>query len=81
MADLTLIMPDAADGTPVVEDLSGTISESAQGPRRASGDSGSIEQHSLPDLIASDRYMASKASVGNAFKRCGREKIVPPGAS
>jgi len=40
--------------------LDNTISENAAGPRKASGDSGSIEQHSLPDQIAADKYLESK---------------------
>ena len=36
------------------------IEESAAGPRKASGDSGSVEQHALQDQIAADRYLASK---------------------
>jgi len=37
-----------------------SIKGSAIGPRRASGDSGSVEQHSLPDQIAADKYLESK---------------------
>jgi hypothetical protein len=45
------------------EDLSPTIQENAQGPKRAQGDSGSVEQHPLPDQIAADKYLASRAAV------------------
>ena len=37
-----------------------SIQENAAGPRRASGDSGSVEQHGLPDQIAADKYLESK---------------------
>ena len=43
------------------------IEQNATGPRRASGDSGSVEQHPLPDQIASDRYVASR----NASRKKG----------
>ena len=41
----------------MADDLTQTISENAQGPAKASGDAGSMEQHSLPDQIAADRYL------------------------
>ena len=36
------------------------IEQNVAGPRKASGDSGSVEQHALQDQIAADRYLASK---------------------
>lgn len=61
------------------DDLQDTIRENAAGPKRAKGDSAEMEQHSLPDQIAADRYLASKNAtkkkgLGAAFK-----KLVPPG--
>ena len=44
------------------EDLDDNINTNATGPRRAAGDSGSVEQHSLPDQIAADKYLLSKAA-------------------
>lgn len=65
----------------MAEDLEQTIRDNAQGPARAQGDSGSVQQHPLPDQIDADRYLESrKASrakgVGVKFA-----KLVPPGAS
>jgi hypothetical protein len=45
------------------DDLETTIRDNAQGPAKASGDSGSMEQHPLPDQIAADRYLESKKAV------------------
>ncbi|MBI5864856.1 MAG: hypothetical protein HZB38_10175 [Planctomycetes bacterium] len=61
------------------EDLSPTIQENAQGPKKAQGDSGSVEQHDLKDQIEADRYLASKEA---AKKGLGvrMTKVVPPGA-
>jgi hypothetical protein len=61
------------------EDLSPTIQENAQGPKKAEGDSGSVEQHDLKDQIEADRYLASKEA---AKKGLGvrMTKVVPPGA-
>jgi hypothetical protein len=56
------------------------IEENALGPKSASGDAGSITQHSLAEQIAADKYLSSKtasSSVGGGL-RFGR--IVPPGA-
>lgn len=63
----------------MAEDLQDSIRENASGPKRAKGDSAEVEQHSLPDQIAADKYLASK----NATKKKGLgvtfKKLVPPG--
>jgi hypothetical protein len=63
----------------VAEDLEDTIRESAQGPAKASGDSGSMEQHPLPDQIAADRYLESKKATRRKGLGIGLKKLVPPG--
>ena len=64
----------------MAEDLEQTIRENAAGPAKASGDSGSVEQHKLSDQIAADRYF--KAQKAAKSKRLGLRitKIIPPGA-
>ena len=42
------------------EELDNSIKENAAGPRKASGDSGAVEQHGLHDQIAADKYLESK---------------------
>ena len=44
----------------MADDLKDTIRENAQGPAKAAGDSGSMEQHKLTDQIAADRHLCSK---------------------
>ena len=61
------------------DDLEQTISENAQGPAKASGDAGSMEQHSLPDQIAADRYLESKKAAKKKGLGIGLKKLVPPG--
>lgn len=61
------------------DDLKQTILENAQGPAKASGDSGSMEQHSLPDQIAADRYLASKQATRKKGLGISMKKLVPPG--
>ena len=59
--------------------LEDAIRENAAGPKRAQGDSGSVEQHSLKDQIEADKYLASKEAVrrGIGIKNV---KISPDGA-
>jgi len=64
----------------VAEDLEQNIRENAQGPRRAQGDSGSVEQHPLPDQIAADKYLASKTAVKDPKRGLRLTKLVPPGS-
>jgi len=63
----------------MTEDLKDTIKQNAEGPKRASGDSGSVDQHSLKDQIEADKYLASKDAAKNPAKAFTRVKIVPPG--
>lgn len=50
-------------GGTMADELDVTIRENAQGPAKVSGDAGSVEQHSLADQIAADRYLQSKAAA------------------
>ena len=64
----------------MADDLKDTIKQNAEGPKRASGDAGSVDQHSLADQIEADKYLASKdAASKNPAKAFTRVKIVPPG--
>ncbi len=64
----------------MTDDLEQSIRQNADGPAKASGDSGGIEQHKLTDQIAADRYLAAKRAAKS--KRLGLRitKIIPPGA-
>ena len=63
----------------MTDTLEDTIKTSAEGPRKASGDSGSIEQHGLADQIAVDKYLESKKA--SRAKGLGLKlfKILPGG--
>lgn len=67
-------------GKNMADDLESTIEQVAAEPRKATGDGGSIENHSLRDLIAADQHLASKnameSSVGLGIKMM---RIKPPG--
>lgn len=60
-------------------DLEQTIRENAKAPAKATGDSGSVEQHPLKDQIEADRYLAAKKAA--KAKRVGLRfaKLIPPG--
>ena len=60
--------------------LDDKISEVANGPSKASGDAGSIEQQNLKDLIEADKYLANKIASRGRGLGIKRVKLVPPGA-
>jgi len=65
----------------VDERLDQQIRENAQGPKRARGDSGEVEQHPLADQIAADRYLASKEAAKAKGLGVRVTKMIPPGAA
>lgn len=68
-------MPDDED----LDAIEQSIIDNAQGPAKASDDTGSMEQHSLADQIEADKYLRSKLAT-----RSGRglgiklTKLIPP---
>ena len=64
----------------MADELDVTIRENAQGPAKVAGDAGSVEQHSLADQIAADRYLQSKAAARGKQRGLRFSKLVPPGA-
>jgi hypothetical protein len=67
------------EGSVMADSLDETIRTNATGPSKASGDSGSMEQHPLPDQIAADRYLESKKAARGKGLGVGLRKLVPPG--
>lgn len=65
----------------MADNLEIAIRENAEGPAKASGDSGSMEQHKLPDQIAADRYLCTKEAAKSKTRGLRFNKLVPPGAS
>ncbi len=62
------------------DDLEDAIRQNAQGPSKAAGDAGSVEQHKLTDQIEADKYLASKGATKSKRRGLGFNKLVPPGA-
>ena len=56
-----------------MSEIENAITENATGPKKVSGDAGSVEQHSLKDQIAADKYLASKKAAGRE-----KDKLVLP---
>jgi len=63
----------------MAEEIENAIRQNAQGPASAEVDGVKVKQHSLPDQIAADKYLANKAAGRNPAKAMTRVKIVPPG--
>ena len=63
----------------MADDLENTIRDNAVGPKRARGDSGEIEQHSLKDLIEADMHLAGKGALAKKNFGLTRAKIISPG--
>ena len=57
-----------------------TIRQNAQGPAKAAGDAGSVEQHKLAEQIEVDKYLASKQAAKSKRRGLVFNKLVPPGA-
>jgi hypothetical protein len=64
----------------MAENLEDEIADNASGPKRAKGDMGEVEQHSLKDQIAADQYLAAKAAARTRKRGLRFTKLVPPGA-
>lgn len=56
------------------------IEDVASQPRRASGDSGSVETHALSEQIEADKYLAAKRATAMRGLGIRRVKLIPPGA-
>ena len=61
--------------------LDNTIRENAAGPKRAKGDSGEMEQHSLKDQIAADKHLAGKDALARKGLGIRMVKLSPSGAA
>ena len=65
----------------MAEELDSTIRENAAGPKRASGDAGSVEQHALAEQIAADKYLASKQASRSKGLGIKLAKVSPGGTA
>lgn len=49
------------------------------GPRKASVDSASVEQHSLADLIAVRKFLAAECAARSPLRGLRFTRLIPPG--
>jgi hypothetical protein len=63
----------------VSDELDDAIRENAKGPKKASGDAGSVEQHPLADQNQADRFLSSKDAANSKRRGLRFNKLVPPG--
>lgn len=61
------------------DNLDKTIEKNAKSPKRAKGDSAEVEQHSLQDQMAADRYLNSKKAARAKGLGIRKTKMIPPG--
>ena len=64
-----------------MEDFSETLDTNAAKPRRASGDAGSVEQHSLKEQMDFDRYDASNQAMAKPKRGFAIQQFKPPGSN
>jgi len=62
-------------------DLSEQIEDAAGNPKKVQSDAGSAESHSIPDLIAADRYLAEKTAASRSTLPIRMLKIKPDGTT
>ena len=64
----------------MADSLDDKIRQNAEGPAKAAGDAGSVEQHKLTEQIAADKYLASREAAKSKSRGLRFNKLVPPGA-
>lgn len=71
----------ALEGKQMSAERRAQIDENAQAPRRIKGDEAEVEEHSLTEQIAADRYLSSATAVDASGSRGVRLSVFkPPGA-
>lgn len=64
----------------MADQLDTKIRENAEGPAKASGDAGSVEQHKLGDQVAAAKFLASSDAVKKKSRGLRFNKLSPPSA-
>lgn len=55
------------------------VADAINEPKQATADGVSVQQHSLPDLIQAEKYLAAKAAASKKHSGLRFAKLVPPG--
>jgi len=64
----------------MADTISEAIQEGALGPKKASGDSGSIEQRPISELLEADNRRAAQVAAARNHLGLRFTKLEPPGA-
>ena len=70
---------DESDYDTAAKTLRDAIRDNALGPKKVTGDAGSVEQHSLKDQIEAERFLASKEATKRPGLGIRLTKIIPDG--
>ena len=84
--DVARIEGDGTGGAGTGDDsapsnLKDAIRENALGPKKVSSDAGSVEQHSLADQIAAERFLAAKTATRKPGLGIKLTKLSPDGTT
>ena len=63
----------------MTDELKDILVQNAKGPRQATADGVTVQQHSLKDQIAADQYLEQKEAAKNPARALTRVRIIPPG--
>ena len=74
-------MPKRATKKSETPSLANEILENAKGPKKVAGDAGSVEQHSLQDQIAAERFLQSQKATRRQGLGIKLTKLSPDGTT
>ena len=74
-------MPKRSTKKTDASNLKNDILENAKGPKKVAGDAGSVEQHSLQDQIAVERYLQSQKATRRPGLGIKLIKLSPDGTT
>ena len=70
-----------SDDEPADKTIRDAIRDNALGPKKVTGDAGSVEQHSLKDQIEAERFLASKEAMKRPGLGIRLTKLMPDGTT
>jgi len=74
-------MPKRSTKKSETSSLANEILENAKGPKKVAGDAGSVEQHSLQDQIAAERFLLSQKATRRPGLGIKLTKLSPDGTA
>jgi len=59
----------------MADEVKDALQKNARGPRSVRGDQGEVQQHSIPDQIEADRYLAARQKRRRPYRALRFAKI------